>query len=201
MSYVDEHLNASEKVAFRTTIHPIVFVAPVIFALLALLFAAQSETRQWAVYPFLLALIVGGYLAIQIATSEFAVTTSRVIIKVGWLSRRTVELQLAKVEGITVEQGIFGRVFDYGTIVVGGTGGTKEPFRFIRAPIVFRKQVQEQIDTMSATQPSSKNSGSENVASSVREERECPHCAERILARATRCRFCGQDVQSIAAGS
>ena len=27
-----------------------------------------------------------------------------------------------------------------------------------------------------------------------RDERECPHCAERILARAKVCRYCGRDV-------
>jgi uncharacterized membrane protein YdbT with pleckstrin-like domain len=193
MSYVDEHLNAGEKVAFRTTLHPIVFVAPAILALVALLFAAQRETREFAGYIFLLAVIIGGYLAIQYVTSEFAVTTSRVIIKIGWLSRRTVELQLAKVEGVTVEQGLIGRIFDYGTIIVGGTGGTKEPFKFIRAPIEFRKQVQQPMGATNAAQGPDK--GAANVVTATREERECPHCAERILVRATRCRFCGQEVQ------
>jgi hypothetical protein len=28
----------------------------------------------------------------------------------------------------------------------------------------------------------------------VREERECPYCAERILVRAKVCRFCGRDL-------
>ena len=199
MSYVDEHLNAGERVTFRTKIHPIVFVGPTSLALLALFCATQREIREYAVYMLLLTLIVGVYVAVQIATSEFAVTTSRVIIKVGWLSRRTVELQLAKVEGITVEQDPFGRIFDYGTIVVGGTGGTKEPFKWIRAPIVFRKQVQEQIDSMSVRQASPSTVGVVNIMAETRQERECPYCAERILARATMCRFCGKDVQPAAA--
>jgi hypothetical protein len=33
--------------------------------------------------------------------------------------------------------------------------------------------------------------------SKSREERECPHCAELILARATHCRFCGQQVVAL----
>jgi hypothetical protein len=37
-------------------------------------------------------------------TSEFAVTDKRVVIKVGWIRRRTLETMLSKVEGIGVDQ-------------------------------------------------------------------------------------------------
>jgi uncharacterized membrane protein YdbT with pleckstrin-like domain len=52
---------------------------------------------------------------------------------------------LSKIETIRVEQGILGRALDYGTIVVSGTGGSKEPFRTIASPMEFRRKVQEQI--------------------------------------------------------
>jgi uncharacterized membrane protein YdbT with pleckstrin-like domain len=72
------------------------------------------------------------------------VTTKRVIIKVGLVRRRSVELLLRQVEAIRVEQGILGRILGYGTIIVGGTGGTAEPFSEIAAPLEFRRQVQMQ---------------------------------------------------------
>jgi len=78
-------------------------------------------------------------------SSEFAVTNKRVLIKVGFIRRHSLELLLQKVEGIGVDQGILGRVFDYGTIIVTGTGGTKEPFKNIAAPLEFRKQVQSRV--------------------------------------------------------
>jgi uncharacterized membrane protein YdbT with pleckstrin-like domain len=79
------------------------------------------------------------------ATSEFAVTNKRVLIKIGWIRRHSLETLLSKVEGIRVEQSVFGRMWDYGTIVVSGTGGSKEPFRKIASPMQFRREVQEQI--------------------------------------------------------
>jgi hypothetical protein len=51
-------------------------------------------------------------------------------------------LLLPKVEAIQVDQGILGRIFNYGTITIVGTGGTKEPFRGIAKPLEFRRQVQ-----------------------------------------------------------
>ncbi len=43
-----------------------------------------------------------------------------------------------------MEQSVLGRILGYGTIVINGTGGTKEPFKRIASPFDFRKHVQEQ---------------------------------------------------------
>jgi uncharacterized membrane protein YdbT with pleckstrin-like domain len=79
------------------------------------------------------------------ATSEFAVTNKRVLIKIGWLRPHSLETLLSKIETIRIEQGILGRALNYGTIIVSGTGGPKEPFRTIASPMEFRRKVQEQI--------------------------------------------------------
>ena len=93
-----------------------------------------------------LLLVLSGLFAlsrwITARTSEFAVTNKRVIIKVGLIRRHTLELLLGKVESIGVDQSILGRIVGYGSIVVIGTGGTKEPFKNIAEPLEFRKQVQ-----------------------------------------------------------
>lgn len=61
-------------------------------------------------------------------TSEFAVTNKRVVMKFGFIRRSSLEVLLTKIEGVSVDQGILGRILDYGTIVVGGTGGSRTPF-------------------------------------------------------------------------
>ena len=60
--------------------------------------------------------------------TEMAVTSRRVVIKMGLASRKTIEMLLNKVESIEVSETAFGRMLGYGTIVVIGTGGTPEPF-------------------------------------------------------------------------
>jgi uncharacterized membrane protein YdbT with pleckstrin-like domain len=79
---------------------------------------------------------------VQITTMELALTDQRVIVKTGWVRRRTLELRLAKVETIRVDQSVLGRLLDYGTVVIVGTGGTTEPVAFISDLISFRKAVQ-----------------------------------------------------------
>lgn len=119
MGYVEQNLITGEQVTYRAELH-------------------------WAVFVSLKALLTLFLLpVVERATSEFAVTSRRVIIKVGLISRRTVELNLEKIESIGVDQSILGRIFGYGTIVVNGTGGTHEPFRGIARPLEFRKAVNE----------------------------------------------------------
>lgn len=125
MGYVEDTLGAGERVTWRTKLHWTAFVS--LKALLTL-FVAPLVAR---------------------ATSEFAVTNRRVIIKVGLVSRKTVELKLDKVESIGVEQTIPGRILGYGTIVVRGTGGTNEAFRGIARPLEFRRAVNEATEALS----------------------------------------------------
>jgi uncharacterized membrane protein YdbT with pleckstrin-like domain len=65
---------------------------------------------------------------------------------VGYLTKRTIELFLSKVESVEVEQTLGGRMLGYGSITVRGTGGTNEPFNHVADPLEFRRQVQHQIE-------------------------------------------------------
>jgi len=59
-------------------------------------------------------------------------------------------MMLSKIESVRVEQGVLGRMLDFGTIVLHGTGGTPDPFPRIAHPLEFRRQVQQQIDKLPA---------------------------------------------------
>lgn len=76
---------------------------------------------------------------VKYKTTELAITTRRVIAKFGFVSRRTVELNIQKVESIQVEQTVMGRLLDYGTLVISGGGNPQAPIPGISDPIAFRK--------------------------------------------------------------
>jgi hypothetical protein len=146
--YIDQYLMPGENVVYRTRLHWAVFLPPLVWFIFAIcLFFTRNDAAAsvgglllvFAVFP----LAITSFIAR--ATSEFAVTNKRVLIKTGWIRRQSLETLLSKVEGIRVEQSILGRMWDYGTIVVSGTGGSKEPFRRIASPMQFRREVQEQI--------------------------------------------------------
>lgn len=84
-------------------------------------------------------LILLGIAYVRYKSVELAVTTKRVIVKHGFIQRQTVEMNLNKVESIQVEQGVFARLFDFGTLVIAGTGTSQAPLAGIAEPMAFRK--------------------------------------------------------------
>lgn len=206
MSYVDAQLVDGESVRYRAHLSRVVLGVPYTIAAFGLFFVIRAfsiPVYWWFALSFLgLAAVIYAWCRAVYSTSEFAVTNKRVIIKVGWIRRRTLETMLSKVEGINVDQELVGRLLGYGTLVVTGTGGTREQFTNIANPFEFRRQVQGAIAAADelrggAATPVVASGGS--VSGADRVERECPFCAERILAKAKVCRFCGRDVSATAA--
>jgi uncharacterized membrane protein YdbT with pleckstrin-like domain len=76
---------------------------------------------------------------IRYLTTELALTNQRVIAKFGVIRRRTVELSLKRVESVQVEQGIIGRVFGYGSLVIAGAGRAAAPIPGVSRPMEFRR--------------------------------------------------------------
>ncbi|MBA2433161.1 MAG: PH domain-containing protein [Chthoniobacterales bacterium] len=148
--YARSTLGPNENPCYRTTLHWIIFarfagLATLVFLLVALPFAigVQALTGSelgWFVLPLPAFLMVPPTLAF--ASSELVITDRRVLIKTGIVRRQTMEVFISKVESIAVDQGFFGRVLDYGTVVIRGTGGFEELFEAIASPIQFRNWVQ-----------------------------------------------------------
>jgi len=150
LSFIDKNLLSNEVVIYRAKLHWAIFINAFLYLFLSVLTCAFNvwitEPNQilWTIsllaLVFALISVISSY--IRLKTSEFAITNKRVLIKVGFIRRHSLEVLLHKVEGIGVNQSILGRIFGFGTIIVTGTGGTKETFDQIDSPLEFRKQVQ-----------------------------------------------------------
>jgi Bacterial PH domain len=79
---------------------------------------------------------------VTVRTSELVITDRRVLIKVGFIKRHTFEMFISKIESVAVFQSMMGRLFDYGTVTIRGTGGSSESFTTIAAPLQFRDAIQ-----------------------------------------------------------
>lgn len=78
------------------------------------------------------------YLSVKIV-----ITNKRVILKSGILVRRTNELNMHKTESLQVEQSIAGRMFNYGSVTVSGTGGDHVSINGISNPQELRRAFTE----------------------------------------------------------
>ena len=137
-SYIDDVLINDERVMYRARI------------------------SKWSLWPYILfgALLLIAYgigvllliwAWILYRTTELAITNKRVIAKTGLIERRTMEMFLEKVESIQVEQGIMGRMLNFGSVIISGTGVHSAPFRNISDPLSLRKNFMMAADARRAT--------------------------------------------------
>lgn len=158
MSYVDDNLGKNEKVLLKARVSWGIFLPAIIsFAIVViyrLLMAKMVGSPQEnpignaliiLIFLFLLLWVFAAAIKalIFLLTSEFAVTNRRLIAKYGFIRRHTVEMLLLKVESVSVQQSIYGRIFNFGTLIITGTGGTRERFFAISKPLETRKKVNE----------------------------------------------------------
>lgn len=154
MGYIESNLMNGENMLYRTRLHWVVFLWPAIWFIVAIAFfnhgtyAAATAGRLFV----LIAILTGIDSLINFSTSEFGLTNQRVIAKVGFIRRNSIEVFLSKVEAIQVSQGLAGRLLGYGSITVSGTGGTRDPFRNISNPLELKRKIQEQIAAMQKPQ-------------------------------------------------
>ena len=149
MRYLEKVLQPDESVVYATSLHWFVFLHAAAWTILtALAFVMWLRSDSWAMFfqwymlaCLALAVLSGLHAWIQQMTTELAITTRRVIYKTGLLRRRTVEMNLSKVESVGVTQSVFGRLFGYGQVELKGTGASDSTLPLISDPLRFRSHI------------------------------------------------------------
>ncbi len=149
MNYVDSILEPNERVVFRTSLSWTLYAPALSLAVcaVALLILGAGNPRIGVV-----GLIVAGLLVViafvsfarawlRRWTTEIAVTDRRIILKRGFIRRHTMEMNMQKVESVDVDQTQLGRIFDYGTITIRGTGSSFETLRMVDSPLRLRSTI------------------------------------------------------------
>ena len=140
-SYIDQTLTKGEVVLVRGRVAlRRYWLSFMIAGLLA--FTAIFElfvTPVMALFTILFALLFVGPPVIRYLTNELALTNRRVVAKTGLVSLHTTEIKLGKIESIEVNQGLFGKMLNYGTVEITGTGGSHAIIPNISDPVLFRK--------------------------------------------------------------
>jgi uncharacterized membrane protein YdbT with pleckstrin-like domain len=151
-SYVESVLADGEKIIHRAAISHWKFVLSYLIAALCLAVAVgalffRGDYPQESFVIGIAALVIGLVIVlsalIRRSTTELVLTDRRIIAKRGFVARDTVEMQLGKVESLHVNQGVIGRILDYGDVMVVGTGSSLEPLRGIASPLELRRKLGE----------------------------------------------------------
>lgn len=129
MSYIEESLSKDEQVVALFKLHWFAYVPMVMWILLALV-------------TFGLTLFVALYEYLKLRFTEQGVTNKRVILKTGIISRQSEEMKLKSIETVEINQGVFGRIFGFGSIHVTGRGTSDVVFKGINDPMAVKREIE-----------------------------------------------------------
>lgn len=147
MKYVEKVLGQHEEIVHETGLHWIIFGVPILCMVIAIVLCGAvleqpdaSASHAGVVSLLLLAVGVVIFLRafIDYWTTEIAVTTKRVVYKRGLIARDTIEISLNRVEGLDVKQSIWGRILNFGTVLIRGTGLGLQPMHRVADPLALR---------------------------------------------------------------
>jgi hypothetical protein len=158
MSYIDESLAANEALIYRARFHWLqkagAYVVLILFIGVAAVCVALVPGRPaqiGAAMTAALGPILFVAMMMPVWTTEIGVTNRRFIFKRGWLRRATDELQLSAIEEVNLKQGVLGRLFGYGRLVLHGTGVNDIRLPLIADPVGLRRALQESMGAANAS--------------------------------------------------
>ena len=145
IAYIKNNLMPNEKLIFQSKPHMAIFFQPIGWFIASIILIYLNFNFLGPLILFI-AIIQEILMLIYYISSEYVITNQRVLIKVGVIQRRSLEIFLSKIEGIYINQGMFGRIFNFGDIDINGIGGGKNVFNYVPDPLQFRNLVQAQIN-------------------------------------------------------
>jgi len=162
--YVKSTLLPNENVLAIAKLHWAIFIPPILLSFVAICMTLPSifpvitytnqstsspDLQKYNLFSFALCSLPWWIIAIMIfirsllqyMTTEFALTDQRIIGKTGIIWRKSLEMVLSKVESISINQGIIGRILGYGSVIVRGSGGTHQGFPAISDPMKMKQKI------------------------------------------------------------
>lgn len=133
MGYINDSLSNGEEVKELFKLHWFSKIPMIVWAILAI-----------PTLGITLLLVIWEWLKLR--SIEQGITNKRVILKKGIIGRKSEEMKITSIETVEIIQGIFGRIFGFGTIRVTGRGISDLIFKNIDDPMDVKRKI-ESVET------------------------------------------------------
>lgn len=139
------NLGRGETILLKGIVHWATLIGPGMFSLLILIFSFQADETSVVIWALLLDLLIMGIASIPLWSQELVITSKRLYGKTGVINTKRLDTPLGKINTVSVGNGLFGKLFGFGTVHVTSSSGVYK-FKAIRSPDVFRQVLMEQIE-------------------------------------------------------
>lgn len=135
---------SNQRVVYQARLHWILFVWPVVLLLFGLWLSFSFVSfREVGLITILIAIAWSFLMWLTYQFSSLTIKEKQVILRSGILVRQTIDIPLTKIESIDIRQSILGSLFQYGSLLITGTGGTRQWMGYVAKPLTCRRHIEQ----------------------------------------------------------
>lgn len=135
----------AETTLFRAEINKLVLVSPCILSVIVIIIATVFGYGAGFLIGLIIAAIIIVPKVLAVNHTNLSLTNSRLMGKTGVINTKSMDSPLSKVNNVSVEQGLGGKIFNYSTLVIATSSGSYN-FKYIKDADFFKSKVMEQIE-------------------------------------------------------
>ena len=133
-------------IVYQACLHWVLFVWPAVFFCVAVYLGIRYPSlRPICLGVALLAVFWEAVVWLTYQSSYLIIKPKQIILCTGIFVRQTLDLSLSKIESIDVRQSILGTVLHYGSLVITGTGGTRQYINYLNKPLTCRRYIEQML--------------------------------------------------------
>ncbi|OGV31399.1 MAG: hypothetical protein A3E88_02965 [Legionellales bacterium RIFCSPHIGHO2_12_FULL_35_11] len=133
-----------ESTIYQARLHWILFVWPILLLIVATsIGVAFPIFDKLSLFVIILALVWEFIVWLIYQSSYLIIRKKQVILCTGIFVRQTLDISLSKIESVDIRQSILGSILQYGSLVITGTGGTRQYINYLSKPLTCRRYIEQ----------------------------------------------------------
>lgn len=137
-------MNEELPIIYQARLHWIIFLWPTLFFLAGFVVFVQFPAVEEL---GLIIMGVGGlWWLVHYANFKYSfinIKQNRIVLRAGVWVRQTIDLPMAKIESVDITQNILGSLLGYGSMLITGTGGSRNYLDYVKNPLTCRRLIEQ----------------------------------------------------------
>lgn len=135
---------SGNDIVYQAKLHWILFVWPIFLMIFGMYISLKLEVLYKAGMGLVaVAIFWEVVVLLTYQCSYLIIKKKQVILCTGIFVRQTLDIALNKIESVDIRQSILGSIFQYGSLVITGTGGTKQYINYLDKPLTCRRYIEQ----------------------------------------------------------
>lgn len=136
--------NSANVIIYQARLHWILFLWPIVLMCAGLYISFKFPLLYQAGMGLVaVAIFWEVVVLLTYQCSYLIIKKKQIILCTGIFVRQTLDIALNKIESVDIRQSILGSLFQYGSLIITGTGGTKQYINYLDKPLTCRRYIEQ----------------------------------------------------------